>query len=66
MGVCILRGFCIFPKVEKINLSLQNSLEQKRAKLFWEMRDKQARKPYQRFVLTCKGIFFDERIQRVV
>lgn len=46
--------------------SLANQPGAKRAKLFWEMRDKQARKPYRRFVLTCKGIFFDERIQTVV
>lgn len=45
---------------------LVNQPGAKRAKLFWEMADKHTRKPYQRFVLTCKGIFFDERIQTVV
>lgn len=44
---------------------LANQPAAKRAKLFWEMREKQARKPYQGSVLTCKGILSDERIQTV-
>lgn len=33
-----------------------------RTKLFWEMRDKQARKPYQRFASTCIGIFCNAKV----